>query len=60
MNLFGDPGSIASRPNVFGELMRALVSPSKAIEEAVHWVLRGGKQVDVTLHARMMSNRFYN
>ncbi|CAA7396314.1 unnamed protein product [Spirodela intermedia] len=57
LNLFGDPGAVQSRPNVFGELMRALVSPSRPIEEAVRWVLRDRKEVDVTLHARMMSGR---
>lgn len=58
LNLFGNPGAVQSRPNVFGELMRALVSPSRPIEEAVRWVLRGRKEVDVTLHARMMSSRY--
>ncbi|CAA6659997.1 unnamed protein product [Spirodela intermedia] len=60
LNLFGDPGAVQSRPNVFGELMRALVSPSRPIEEAVRWVLLDRKDVDVTLHARMMSGRYCN
>ncbi|XP_078434826.1 uncharacterized protein LOC144705860 [Wolffia australiana] len=57
LKLFGNPESVHSRPNVFGELMRALVAPSEAIEEIIQQVLRGGKEIAVTLHARMMSNR---
>ncbi|MQM06570.1 hypothetical protein Taro_039397 [Colocasia esculenta] len=57
LSLFGEPGSLQARPNVFGELMRILISPSKAIEEAVNWVLKGSTEPDVTLHMRMMSNR---
>ncbi|KAK1318389.1 hypothetical protein QJS10_CPB04g00180 [Acorus calamus] len=56
-SLFGHPESLHTRPNVFGELMRAIISPSKAIEEAVNWVLNGGRDPDLTLHMRMMMNR---
>ncbi|KAK6280339.1 hypothetical protein POUND7_020606 [Theobroma cacao] len=55
--LFGKPESLRSRPNVFGELMRILISPSRDIEEAVNWVLRGGRDPDITLHMRMLMNR---
>ncbi|GLT27196.1 hypothetical protein SLA2020_022130 [Shorea laevis] len=55
--LFGKPGSLQSRPNVFGELMRVLISPSKDVEEAVNWVLDGAGEPDITLHMRMLMNR---
>ncbi|WOL00927.1 hypothetical protein Cni_G09640 [Canna indica] len=54
--LFGQDGPLQSRPNVFGELMHAILSPTQAIEEAVNWVLQG-VEPDVVLHMRMMSNR---
>lgn len=54
--LLGQPESLQSRPNVFGELMRILISPSQAIEEAVSWALNGGDP-DITLHMRMLTNR---
>lgn len=57
--LFGKPESLRSRPNVFGELMRILISPSRDIEEAVNWVLRGGRDPDITLHMRMLMNRYW-
>lgn len=59
-NLFGKPEFLKSRPNVFGELMRILVSPSKVVEEAVSWVLGGGTDPDVSLHMRMLMNRYYS
>ncbi|XVF13873.1 hypothetical protein REPUB_Repub09cG0006600 [Reevesia pubescens] len=55
--LFGKPESLHSRPNVFGELMRILISPSRDVEEAVNWVLGGGRDPDITLHMRMLMNR---
>ncbi|XP_077251673.1 uncharacterized protein LOC143890873 isoform X2 [Tasmannia lanceolata] len=55
--LFGRPGFLHSRPNVFGELMRIVISPSQAVEEAVNWVLNGGVDPDVSLHMRMLMNR---
>ncbi|XWS30537.1 hypothetical protein CRYUN_Cryun24cG0126200 [Craigia yunnanensis] len=55
--LFGKPESLRSRPNVFGELMRILISPSRDVEEAVNWVLAGGRNPDITLHMRMLMNR---
>ncbi|KAL1151613.1 hypothetical protein V6Z11_A09G054400 [Gossypium hirsutum] len=56
--LFGKPESLQSRPNVFGELMRILISPSRDVEEAVNWVIgNGGRDPDITLHMRMLMNR---
>ncbi|XP_022741921.1 uncharacterized protein LOC111293456 [Durio zibethinus] len=55
--LFGKPESLHSCPNVFGELMRILISPSRDVEEAVNWVLGGGRDPDITLHMRMLMNR---
>ncbi|XP_042439750.1 uncharacterized protein LOC122025060 isoform X3 [Zingiber officinale] len=54
--LFGPEESLRSRPNVFGELLRVIISPSSAIEEAVNQVLQG-IDPDIVLHMRMMSNR---
>ncbi|XP_038678481.1 uncharacterized protein LOC119979932 [Tripterygium wilfordii] len=56
-DLFGKPDSLHSRPNVFGELMKVLISPSKDVEEAVNWVLSGGRDPDISLHMRMLMNR---
>ncbi|KAB1211813.1 hypothetical protein CJ030_MR6G006589 [Morella rubra] len=56
-NLFGQPEFLQSRPNVFGELMRVLISPTKDVEEAVNWVFRRGADPDITLHMRMLTNR---
>ncbi|MBA0579760.1 hypothetical protein Gorai_022006, partial [Gossypium raimondii] len=55
--LFGRPESLQWRPNVFGELMSILISPSRDVEEAVNWVLGGGREPDITLHMRMLMNR---
>ncbi|KAL4335891.1 hypothetical protein GQ457_07G000310 [Hibiscus cannabinus] len=55
--LFGKPESLLSRPNVFGELMRILISPSRDVEEAVNWVIGGDRDPDITLHMRMLMNR---
>ncbi|XP_023549723.1 uncharacterized protein LOC111808143 isoform X1 [Cucurbita pepo subsp. pepo] len=56
-NLFGQPEVLESRPNVFGELMRILISPSKDVEEAVLSVLKSGADPDISLHMRMLMNR---
>ncbi|XP_038698455.1 uncharacterized protein LOC119996028 isoform X2 [Tripterygium wilfordii] len=56
-DLFGKPDSLHTRPNVFGELMKVLISPSKDVEEAVNWVLSGGRDPDISLHMRMLMNR---
>ncbi|KAJ4823200.1 hypothetical protein Tsubulata_015148 [Turnera subulata] len=55
-DLFGKPDLLESRPNVFGELMRILISPSEGVEEAVNWVLGGGPDPDITVHMRMLMN----
>ncbi|KAL6653905.1 hypothetical protein ACP70R_007370 [Stipagrostis hirtigluma subsp. patula] len=55
-SLFGLPDSLHARPNTFGELMRAIISPSTAIQEAVRWALKGANP-DIVLHMRMMMNR---
>ncbi|KAK8944645.1 hypothetical protein KSP39_PZI007524 [Platanthera zijinensis] len=54
--LFGHTGSLKSRPNVFGELLRFIIAPSPAILEAIDWVLKG-KEPDIALHMRMLTNR---
>lgn len=54
--LFGQPESLQSRPNVFGELMHVIISPSQVVKEAVNWVTRGADP-DVALHMRMLTNR---
>ncbi|KAF8652225.1 hypothetical protein HU200_062860 [Digitaria exilis] len=54
--LFGLPDSSDARPNTFGELMRAIVSPSRTVQEAVNWALKGVNP-DIALHMRMMSSR---
>lgn len=59
-NLFGQPESLQSRANVFGELMKVLVSPTKDVEEAVNWVIGGGGDPDISLHMRMLMNRYCN
>ncbi|KAK9225423.1 hypothetical protein WN943_010464 [Citrus x changshan-huyou] len=56
-DLFGHPESLHARPNVFGELMRVLISPSEDVEEAVKWVLGNGVDPDISLHMRMLTNR---
>ncbi|CAL2250892.1 unnamed protein product [Prunus armeniaca] len=54
--LFGKPEVLHSRPNVFGELMRVLITPSEDVEDAVNWVL-GGVEPDISLHMRMLMNK---
>ncbi|XP_062198240.1 LOW QUALITY PROTEIN: uncharacterized protein LOC133900960 [Phragmites australis] len=54
--LFGLPDSLHARPNTFGELMRTIVSPSWAVQEAVNWALKAANP-DIVLHMRMMMNR---
>ncbi|KAI4348349.1 hypothetical protein L6164_009084 [Bauhinia variegata] len=56
-DLFGDPQVLGSRPNLFGELMRVLISPSKEVEAAVNWIIAGGGDPDISLHMRMLMNR---
>uniref|UniRef100_A0A5B7BUU6 Transmembrane protein n=1 Tax=Davidia involucrata TaxID=16924 RepID=A0A5B7BUU6_DAVIN len=56
-DLFGQPDYLQHRPNVFGELMRVLISPSEDVKEAVNWVLGSGVDPDISLHMRMLMNR---
>ncbi|KAK3042538.1 hypothetical protein RJ639_000262, partial [Escallonia herrerae] len=55
--LFGTTESLQSRPNLFGELLRVIVSPSMNVEEAVNWALNGGPDPHLALHMRMLMNR---
>lgn len=55
--LLGDSSIPSSRPNLFGELMKVLISPAHAIEEAVSWALNGGPDPDIALHMRMRVRR---
>ena len=57
VELFGDPKVLETRPNVFGELMRVLISPTKEVQEAVNGVINGGEDPDISLHMRMLMNR---
>ncbi|KAL6659874.1 hypothetical protein ACP70R_002703 [Stipagrostis hirtigluma subsp. patula] len=57
-SLFGLPYSLHARPNTFGELMRAIISPSGTVQEAVDWALKGTKP-DIALHMRMRTQRSY-
>ncbi|CAL5361791.1 unnamed protein product [Camellia sinensis] len=55
--LFGKTEVLQSRPNIFGELMRFIISPSRNVEEAVDWVLNAGPDPHLALHMRMLMNR---
>ncbi|GAB2240755.1 hypothetical protein Droror1_Dr00021273 [Drosera rotundifolia] len=55
--LFGKPELLHSRPNVFGELINILISPSESIEEAVDSVFPNADNPDISLHMRMLMNR---
>ncbi|KAI3859074.1 hypothetical protein MKX03_015064 [Papaver bracteatum] len=54
--LLGQP-FVQSKPNVFGELMKVMISPSGNVVEAVKWVLGGGADPDIVLHMRMLMSR---
>ncbi|XP_042477055.1 uncharacterized protein LOC122058438 [Macadamia integrifolia] len=55
--IFGQPEYLHSTPNVFGELIKIIIYPSRDVEEAVKWVLNGGGDPDIVLHMRMLTNR---
>ncbi|KAF5932840.1 hypothetical protein HYC85_029011 [Camellia sinensis] len=55
--LFGKTEVLQSRPNIFGELMKFIISPSRNVEEAVDWVLNAGPDPHLALHMRMLMNR---
>lgn len=59
-DLFGEPENLQHRPNVFGELMRVLISPLENVEHAVNWALGGAGDPDIALHTRMLMNRYCN
>lgn len=56
-DLFGDPQVLGSQPNVFGELLRVLISPSKEVEAAVNWVIGDEENPDISLHMQILMNR---
>ncbi|XAR58309.1 hypothetical protein NMG60_11026755 [Bertholletia excelsa] len=56
-DLFGRPENLQYIPNVFGELMKVLISPSESVKEAVNWVLGEGNDPDISLHMRMLMNK---
>lgn len=60
-DLFGRPEDLHYRPNVFGELMRILISPSGLVQHAVNSILQeggsDGADPDIALHMRMLTNR---
>ncbi|CAH9082551.1 unnamed protein product [Cuscuta epithymum] len=58
-DLFGRPEDLHYRPNVFGELMRVLISPSGFVQRAVSSILQGDgdDDPDIALHMRMLMNR---
>ncbi|CAO2148996.1 unnamed protein product [Urochloa humidicola] len=51
---FGFPDSLDARPNTFGELMPAIISPSSTVQAAVNWALKG---VNPDIVLCMMANR---
>ncbi|GFZ03922.1 hypothetical protein Acr_16g0005460 [Actinidia rufa] len=50
---FEKPTETNVLPNIFGELMRVIISPSRNVKEAVDWVLNGGPDPHLVLHMRM-------
>jgi hypothetical protein len=55
--VLGSPALPNSRPNTFGELLRAFVTPSPDIQAAVEWALKGGPEPDFAIHLRLRHNR---
>lgn len=55
--VLGNPAFPSSRPNIFGELLRAFVTPSPDIQAAVEWALKGGPEPDFAIHLRLRHNR---
>ncbi|KAM7460356.1 hypothetical protein LguiB_036285 [Lonicera macranthoides] len=55
--LFGKTELLHTRPNTFGELLQVIIAPSKNVEEAVNWTLKGGPDPHLALHMRMLMNR---
>ncbi|KAL8243971.1 hypothetical protein R6Q59_010229 [Mikania micrantha] len=57
--LFGSTEVLRSRPNVIGELLRVIISPTSDVQKAVDWVLNGGCDPHLVVHMRMLMNRSY-
>ncbi|KAK9080564.1 hypothetical protein SSX86_000322 [Deinandra increscens subsp. villosa] len=55
--LFGKTEVLRSRPNVIGELLRAIISPSPDVEKTVNSVINGGRDPHLAVHMRMLMNR---
>lgn len=56
-NLFGDTELLHSRPNVIGELLRVLISPSSDVQNAIDSALSGRPDPHISVHMRMLMNR---
>ncbi|VVA17845.1 PREDICTED: Rhamnogalacturonate lyase family [Prunus dulcis] len=54
--IFGKPEVLHFRPNVFGEMMRVLTTPSEDVEDAINWFF-SGVEPDISLHMRMLMNK---
>lgn len=57
--LFGSTEFLRSRPNVIGELLRVMISPSPDVEKAVNWTINGGQDPHISVHMRMLMNRYF-
>lgn len=57
VNLLGNPALPDSRPNTFGELFHAFITPNADIQAAVQWTLQRGPDPDITLHLRMLHSK---
>jgi hypothetical protein len=57
VNLLGNPALPDSRPNTFGELFHAFITPNADIQAAVQWTLQHGPDPDITLHLRMLHSK---
>ncbi|XP_076920357.1 uncharacterized protein LOC143581465 isoform X1 [Bidens hawaiensis] len=55
--LFGNTEVLRSRPNVIGELLRVIISPSPDVQKAVNSVIDGGNDPHLAVHMRMLGNR---
>ncbi|KAI3686362.1 hypothetical protein L1987_80037 [Smallanthus sonchifolius] len=55
--LFGNTEVLRSRPNVVGELLRVMISPSPNVQKAVDSVINGGQDPHLAVHMRMLMNR---
>lgn len=55
--VLGHPAYPSSRPNTFGELLRAFITPTRDIQAAVEWALKGGAEPDFAVHLRLRHNR---